>query len=89
MTVCLLLALCGAALALVMTPLVSRGAIRLGLVDAPGGRKVHAQSVPRLGGVAVVAATILAMILVRWLGLADFDPAIWPATSRQTSPHVN
>lgn len=79
MTVYLLLALCGAALALVMTPLVSRGAIWLGLVDAPGGRKVHAQSVPRLGGVAVVAATILAMILVRWLGPRDLNPAIWPS----------
>ncbi len=81
MTVYLLLAFCGAALALVMTPLVSRGSNWLGLVDAPGGRKVHAQSVPRLGGVAVVAATILAMILVRWLGPEDFAPAIWPALS--------
>jgi UDP-GlcNAc:undecaprenyl-phosphate GlcNAc-1-phosphate transferase len=78
-TVYLLLGLSGAALALLMTPLVSRGSIRFGLVDAPGGRKVHAQSVPRLGGVAVVAATVVAMILVLTFGPADLDPAIWPA----------
>lgn len=78
-TVYLLLGLSSAALALVLTPLVSRGSIRLGLVDAPGGRKVHAQSVPRLGGVAVVTATIVAMILVSLWGPWDFDPAIWPA----------
>ncbi len=75
----LLLGLSSAALALLMTPLVSRGSIRLGLVDAPGGRKVHAQSVARLGGVAVVAATVLAMILVRLWQPEHFDPAIWPA----------
>ena len=78
MTVYLLLGLSSAALALVVTPLVSRGSIRLGLVDAPGGRKVHAQSVPRLGGVAVVTATIGAMILVSLWGPWDFDPAVWP-----------
>lgn len=64
MTVYLLLGFSSAALALVLTPLIGRGSTALGLVDAPGGRKVHAQSVPRLGGVAVVAAASLALILV-------------------------
>lgn len=77
MTVYLLLGLSSAALALLITPLVSRASIRLGLVDAPGGRKVHAQSVPRLGGVAVLAATVLAMILVPLWSPGDFGPAIW------------
>jgi len=76
-TVYLLLGLSSAALALLITPLVSRESIRLGLVDAPGGRKVHPQSVPRLGGVAVLAATVLAMILVRLWSPGDFGPAIW------------
>ncbi len=76
-TVYLLLGLCSAALALLLTPLVSLGSIRLGLVDAPGGRKVHTHSVPRLGGVAVVTATMLAMILVSFWRAPDFDPAIW------------
>jgi UDP-GlcNAc:undecaprenyl-phosphate GlcNAc-1-phosphate transferase len=60
----LLLALSSAGLALVLTPLVGRGSRLLGLVDAPGGRKVHTESVPRLGGLAVVVAAGLAIILV-------------------------
>lgn len=64
MTLYLLLGVSGAALALVLTPVIGRGATVLGLVDAPGGRKVHAGSVPRLGGVAVVAAATLSVTLV-------------------------
>ena len=60
----LLLGFSGAALALFLTPLIGRGSTVLGLVDAPGGRKVHAQSVPRLGGVAVVASAALALAIV-------------------------
>lgn len=78
MTVYLLLGLGSAALTWVITPLVSNAARRLGLVDAPGGRKVHVRPVPRLGGVAVVGATLVAMILVRLWGPRDFGPAIWP-----------
>lgn len=64
MSLYLLLGVSGAALALFLTPLVGRGSTVLGLVDAPGGRKVHAQSVPRLGGVAVVASAALALVIV-------------------------
>ena len=35
-----------------------------GLLDQPGGRKVHAQPVPRLGGVAMAVGFYLAMALV-------------------------
>lgn len=77
MKVYLFLGLSSALFALLATPLVSRGSIRLGLVDAPGGRKVHARSVPRLGGVALVLATVLGMILVPLWGPQDFDPANW------------
>jgi UDP-GlcNAc:undecaprenyl-phosphate GlcNAc-1-phosphate transferase len=73
----LLLGLGSAALALVFTPLVARGSRVLGLVDAPGGRKVHAESVPRLGGVAVVAASILGMILALTLAPGRLAPDIW------------
>lgn len=61
MTVYLLLGISSAALALMLTPLIGRAATTIGLVDAPGGRKVHAQSVPRLGGVAVVLAAGLGL----------------------------
>ena len=60
----LLTMLVGAALAAMLTPGVARIAVAFGLVDAPGGRKVHTQSVPRLGGLAVIVATLAALGLV-------------------------
>ena len=73
----LLLGVSGAALALFLTPLVGRGSTVLGLVDAPGGRNVHAQSVPRLGGVAVVLAAALSIAIVPALVAGRRDPEIW------------
>jgi UDP-GlcNAc:undecaprenyl-phosphate GlcNAc-1-phosphate transferase len=73
----LLLGFSSAALALFLTPLIGRGSTVLGLVDAPGGRKVHAQSVPRLGGVAVVAAAALALAIVPALLPGPRDPETW------------
>lgn len=64
MTVYLLLGSISAVLALLLTPLVGRIATTLGLVDAPGGRKVHVQSVPRLGGLAVVLSAGLAVAII-------------------------
>jgi UDP-GlcNAc:undecaprenyl-phosphate GlcNAc-1-phosphate transferase len=77
LTLYLLLGLSSATLALVLTPLVARGALVLGVVDAPGGRKVHTRAVPRLGGVGVVAATILAMILVPLFVPERSAPTLW------------
>ena len=73
----LLLALGSAVLAVVLTPLVARASLLLGLVDAPGGRKVHAESVPRLGGVAIVVAAILGMILALAVAPGRLAPDIW------------
>ena len=73
----LLLGLSSAVLALLLTPVIGRGSTRLGLVDAPGGRKVHMRSVPRLGGLAVVLAAGLALLLVSMLQPALVDPADW------------
>ena len=50
-----------------LTPLVRRAALTLEAVDRPGDRRVHATAVPRLGGLAIFAAslaTILASPLV-------------------------
>jgi UDP-GlcNAc:undecaprenyl-phosphate/decaprenyl-phosphate GlcNAc-1-phosphate transferase len=55
----------GALCALLLTPLVRRWSLALGLVDAPGGRKVHPAPVPRVGGVAVLAAAAAAIALSR------------------------
>src|SRR5918993_484152 len=64
MTLYLTLILAGTAFGLILTPLVSAASSSLGLVDAPGGRKVHSTSVPRLGGVAVIAAAALTLFVV-------------------------
>ena len=43
----------GALVTFISTPLVRSFALRRGLVDTPGGRKVHTAPIPRLGGVAI------------------------------------
>lgn len=47
---------------LLLTPLVIRLALRWGVLDHPGDRKVHTDPVPRLGGVAIFAVFGLAAI---------------------------
>jgi UDP-GlcNAc:undecaprenyl-phosphate/decaprenyl-phosphate GlcNAc-1-phosphate transferase len=64
MTVYLSLLVAGALLSLLLTPLVTSASTALGLVDAPGGRKVHSTAVPRIGGLAIVAAAGAALLLV-------------------------
>lgn len=44
------------AAALVLTPIVRAIAIGLGIVDKPGGRKVHRGNMPTMGGVAIAVA---------------------------------
>jgi UDP-N-acetylmuramyl pentapeptide phosphotransferase/UDP-N-acetylglucosamine-1-phosphate transferase/glycosyltransferase involved in cell wall biosynthesis len=46
--------------ALMLTPLVARMARALGLVDQPNARTVHHSPTPRVGGIAIVLATVLA-----------------------------
>ncbi len=45
-------------LSLALTPAVRLAAIRLGIIDRPGGRKIHYTDVPRLGGVAVAFSAV-------------------------------
>jgi len=40
-------------LSVLLVPVVRRGAIRFGIVDAPGGRKIHDQPRALLGGIAI------------------------------------
>lgn len=51
-------------LALVLTPLVKRFAIRVGVVDVPNARKVHTKVMPRLGGMAIFLAFIIGILAV-------------------------
>ena len=64
MTLYLALLMAGTLLGLLFTPLVTSASMALGLVDAPGGRKVHSTAVPRVGGLAIVAAALAALVLV-------------------------
>ncbi len=68
-------ALCGT---LVATPMALRTALRLDIVDRPGGRKAHHAPIPYLGGLAIYAGFVLFVLgdLVRpWL-----DPALQPGS---------
>jgi UDP-GlcNAc:undecaprenyl-phosphate GlcNAc-1-phosphate transferase len=55
-------------LAMVVTmawlPVFGRAATRWGIVDKPGGRKVHAIPIPRVGGIAMVIGVLVAAIIV-------------------------
>ena len=53
-----------ALLSLALTPLAKRLAVRLGAVDLPNERKVHKVPIPRLGGVAVVLAFAVVVVVV-------------------------
>ena len=53
--------LCSAAISLALTPVCRGAALRLGFVDRPdGGRKIHLRPVPRVGGVPILIAWLLA-----------------------------
>jgi UDP-GlcNAc:undecaprenyl-phosphate GlcNAc-1-phosphate transferase len=45
------------------TPVVRRVALRLGIIDKPGTRKIHVNPIPLLGGVAIYGAFIAALLL--------------------------
>jgi UDP-GlcNAc:undecaprenyl-phosphate GlcNAc-1-phosphate transferase len=47
------------------TPLARRIAPRLGVIDQPSARKVHLRPIPRLGGIAIFAAVMLALVFLQ------------------------
>lgn len=66
--------------AYVLTPLVRRLAVVIGMVDQPGTRRIHTVPIPRGGGLAVIVAFYVAMGLVGlcgWLGFAPHLHAHW------------
>lgn len=63
MTPYLLMALSALVLAAGGTPLVRRLALQLGVIDNPNARKIHANPVPLLGGVAIYGAFIVALLI--------------------------
>jgi len=59
-------------LALVLTPLFRSLARRLGMVDYPGGRRIHEKPTPRGGGLAIVLSFHLCYGLIRLFGWEDY-----------------
>lgn len=63
MTSGILIAITALVLAIGITPLMRKVALRLGVTDKPNARKIHSSPVPLLGGVAIY----LAFIATLWL----------------------
>jgi UDP-GlcNAc:undecaprenyl-phosphate GlcNAc-1-phosphate transferase len=62
--------------AFLVTPLVEKTAFRIGAVDMPTARKVHARPMPRLGGVAIYFSLLIAFGFAL-LRFQKFTPEIW------------
>jgi UDP-GlcNAc:undecaprenyl-phosphate GlcNAc-1-phosphate transferase len=62
------LAVVTAALAYLLSPFAAKVALWCGAVDMPDARKIHSRPMPRLGGLAVIAAVALALWGARMLG---------------------
>ncbi|MBP1971946.1 UDP-GlcNAc:undecaprenyl-phosphate GlcNAc-1-phosphate transferase [Cohnella thailandensis] len=55
-------------LALALTPLVKKFAVKVGAMDVPDHRKVHTKVMPRMGGLAIYAAfTVTILLFLPWL----------------------
>lgn len=77
----LLVLACSALASFVLTPVVLKLSVRLGAVDIPDDRKVHAVPTPTLGGIAIYLGFIFGLAVASFLGpfRAAFLPlASWP-----------
>lgn len=64
MTKYLLMLVTAFVLAVTGTPVVRKMAVKLGVVDMPAARKMHARPMPLLGGVAIYGAFMIALLLL-------------------------
>ena len=71
MTAYLLVGFVAAVVALVATPLVCRFATRVGAIDHPNDRKVHAHPTPTLGGLAIFLGILVAGTMASFM--PEFD----------------
>ena len=61
-------------LVLLLTPFARRLALWLGVVDMPQDRKVHENPTPTLGGVAILLAVVLSLLVCKLL--VSYSPAM-------------
>lgn len=69
-----LILLIGIAVSAVATPLMGRLGLRLGIVAVPGGRRRHAGTISRLGGLGLCLGFFGAIALSRVLSIPTADP---------------
>ncbi len=63
------------AVTMALIPALMRSAGRMHVLDAPGARKVHAQPMPRVGGIAMIVGVAIALLL--WLPAFDTRMRAW------------
>jgi UDP-GlcNAc:undecaprenyl-phosphate GlcNAc-1-phosphate transferase len=56
-------------ISMLLTPLLTRYASSLGLMDLPDARKSHIGAIPRVGGIAIALGALLPSVL--WLGFTE------------------
>ena len=61
---------------LLLTPRLRDFAIKLNWVDEVGGRKIHTQPIPRVGGIAVLISTLIPLFAL-YLWNNDISKAFW------------
>jgi len=49
---------------MILIPPVMKWADKIGAIDLPDARKVHTQAIPRVGGIAMVAGSVLSILLL-------------------------
>ena len=65
-------------ISLILTPIIRDISRSFNVVDRPGLRKVHAYPIPRVGGISIAAAYVLALLTVAGSG-GSISTAIHPA----------
>lgn len=61
--------------ALLLVPLARALSFRLGAVDVPGELAIHTRPIPRAGGLAILGASLTAVVVAWWRGLLILEPA--------------
>jgi UDP-GlcNAc:undecaprenyl-phosphate GlcNAc-1-phosphate transferase len=70
----LILFLIASVFSFLLTPLLRSFAIKVGAIDIPGGRKIHDQPTPRLGGLSIFISFNLILLIASQIGFFHFPP---------------
>jgi UDP-GlcNAc:undecaprenyl-phosphate GlcNAc-1-phosphate transferase len=55
------------------TPVARKLALRLGVIDHPGPRKIHLSPMPLMGGLAMYVAAVMTIIIFTYIIVADYS----------------